>query len=207
MKKLKTSEVEKEKIAPLLMKNMGVGLKKKGNSVRFVFKNNQILDELSQLGFSLDILIVGGGSLPLPLLREHVDNQSALEAYWGSMAEKSRYMLSVAQDNFNHWYELKYAKCFAELQERGVPKPIQREVEARISFRHSGQLLKRRKKIRKLEQNYRILHNVCYMSVLTKGKMMQTLRNIIQGGNNRMPDIGVETPEHPEPSSIRATLG
>jgi hypothetical protein len=183
-----------EQITPTLLKSVGVVLQKDKDGIKFIFKDKKVLDDLAQLGFSIDILRVAGGEMPLPILAEHLDNQAALEAYWAARAEKARYEFMKTQDIFNYWYESKYARCFRELQERGVPKPIQKEVEARIS-REYGKVLKiKKEELRLAEYNFRILHNACFASMVTKGKMMQTLRNVIQGGNIKVPLI--ETEDH-----------
>lgn len=170
-----------ELLAPVLMKSVGISLKRDGNKVKFVFKDKKTIDDLAQLGFSIDILRVNGGEMPLPVLAEHIDNQSSLEAYWGARAEKARFELMSEHDSFQYWFDAKYAVCFNELQDMGVPKPIQKEVEARISRKFGKELKIRKEKVRVLEFNYRMLHNACFTSIATKGKMMQSLRNIIQG--------------------------
>lgn len=193
-----------EKISKNIMGSVGISTKKTKGGIKFVFKNKEIIGDLKQLGFSISILKVGGGEMPLPILREHVDNQAALEAYWGAMAETARYQFMVIQDEFNYWFEAKYALCFRELQDRGVPKPIQKEVEARISLKYKKLLLGKKNKLRLAEKNYRVLANACYTSIVTKGKMMQTLRNIIQGGGTRMPLVDVDITEPVSPNKIVA---
>jgi hypothetical protein len=195
-----------EVIAPALLKSVGVSLiKKDKGGIKFVFKDQKVLDDLAQIGFSIDILRVGGGEMPLPILAEHVDNQASLEAYWAARAEKARYELMNAEDNFQYWYESKYAKAFSDLQDRGVPKPIQKEVEARISMKHRNELSRRKAAVRTAEYNYRILHNACLASMVTKGKMLQTLRNIIQGGNTKFPLVEVEK-DTPNLNNLRASI-
>lgn len=180
-----------EKISHNLVRSVGIKIKKTMGGIKFVYRA-EIVSELNQLGFSIDILKVRGGEMPLPLLHKHVDEQAAQEAYWSAQAEKARYELSVAQDEFDYWFESKYARHFGELQDRGVPKPTEKEVNARISAKCQGSLRKKKAHIRKLETRYRLLHNACYASIVTKGKMLQTLRNIIQGGTVRAPSIEVE---------------
>lgn len=172
----------------MLLNSVGIRIRKTMSGIKFVYKQETI-DELKQLGFSIDILKVKGGSMPLPLLRRHVDEQATLEAYWSAQAEGLRYKLSVAQDNYNFWYEAKYARCFVQLQNRGIPKPTKAEVDARISLKFPKDIRKRKERVRKLEHLYRILHNACYVSVVTKGKMLQTLRNVIMGGTYKAPSI------------------
>lgn len=168
-------------LAPTLLNSVGITVAKTDTGIKFVYKNKQIISDLDQLGFSIEVLTLRGGETPLPVLAVHVEEQASLEAYWSAQAEQARYKYSVAEDSFNFWYESKYAKHFTQLQDRGVAKPIQKEVEGRIA-RLCGEELKRRKeKVRKLEYRYRMLSNACLASVATKGRMLQTLRNIIQG--------------------------
>lgn len=201
---MKSSERDlpkKEVVAKTQLNSLGIHLEKTKTGIRFVYENKQTLSDLEQLGFSIDILKVQGGEMPLPELAVHVDEQASLEAYWSGQAERARYELMEAQDSFNYWFENKYSKCFNDLQMNGVPKPIQKEVEARISFKYKDILLKKKSKLRKLEYRYRLLCNACHASIVTKGKMMQTLRNIIQGSGNSkmittdMPSIDVKKEE------------
>jgi hypothetical protein len=180
-------QVKKEVVAKSQLKSVGISLEKTKTGIKFVYENTQIINDLGHLGFSMDILKVQGGEMPLPELAVHVDEQASLEAYWSGLAEKSRYELMLIQDSFNYWYEAKYSRCFNQLQMHGVPKPIQKEVEARISFKYKDILIKKKKKLRDAEYRYRLLCNACHASLVTKGKMLQTLRNIIQGGNAKMP--------------------
>jgi hypothetical protein len=195
MAMLERDQVKKEIVAKSQMKSVGIEMEKTRTGIKFVYENKQIIADLEHLGFSLDILKVQGGEMPLPELAVHVDEQASLESYWSAIAEKSRYELMLEQDKFNWWFESKYSKCFNELQMNGVPKPIQKEVEARISFKYKDILNKKRKRLRDAEYKYRILCNACHASLVTKGKMLQTLRNIIQGGNSKMPITDVPTIE------------
>jgi hypothetical protein len=188
-------QVKKEVVAKSQLKSVGISLEKTKTGIKFIYENTQIINDLGHLGFSLDILKVQGGEMPLPDLAIHVDEQASLEAYWSGLAEKSRYELMLVQDSFNYWFESKYSRCFNELQMQGVPKPIQKEVEARISFKYKEILIKKKKKLRDVEYRYRLLCNACHASLVTKGKMMQTLRNIIQGGNTKMPITDMPTIE------------
>lgn len=174
-------------IAETLLNSVGISVKKTDSGIKFVYKNQQILTDLQQLGFSIEVLKIRGGETNLSDLAIHVEEQAALEAYWGGQAEAARYKMSVAEDAFDFWYESKYAICFAQLQDRGVNKPIQKEVEARIARKYSEELNRRKEKVRKLEYTYRMLSNACFSAIVTKGKMLQTLRNIIQGnGGSKM---------------------
>lgn len=192
-------------IAKGQMKSVGITIEKSKDGIKFVFSDKQVVDELRQLGFSLEMLQVHGGEMPLPILATHVDEQAALEAYWGAQAEKARYEFMIEQDSFNYWYEAKYSTCFHELQDRGVSKPIQKEVEARISKKYPKGLKIRKDALRKKEYRYRLLCNACYASIVTKGKMMQTLRNIIQGNTYKMPLMDVDIPDSGKPDVTSLT--
>lgn len=175
-------------ISAQLLNSVGIRIKKTMSGIKFVYRQ-EVVDELKQLGFSIDMLKVKGGEMPLPLLRQHVDEQAAQEAYWSSQAEIARYELSVEEDKYNFWYESKYSKCFGQLQERGVPKPTKQEVDARISLKYGTVMLKNKEHLRKIERRYRLLYNACFAAIVTKGKMLQTLRNIIQGGSIKIPAV------------------
>lgn len=172
-----------EVIAKTLLNSVGIKVEKTDMGIKFVYKNQKIIDDLEQLGFSIDALRMQGGETPLPLLGKHVDEQAALESYWSAQSEAARYQWSVAQDAYDFWFENKYASCFIELQDMGVPKPTQTEVNARISRKYPKTIMNKKLHVRKLEHNYRMLHNACLSAIVTKGKMLQTLRNIVQGSN------------------------
>lgn len=180
-----------QQIAPMLLKSMGVRIERTSTGMKFVYKE-EIVKDLDQLGFSIKILKLGG-ELPLSALQEHLDEQASLEAYWSSQAEEARYKMSVAQDNFNFWYECKYAEQFNYLQSDGVPKPIEKEVRARIAKQYPNGLRKKTERLRRLEKKYRMFSNCCLASIVTKGKMLQSLRNVIQGSQiQRAPSIEIE---------------
>jgi hypothetical protein len=187
----KDRNVPIEYISKQLLHSMGVRVKKTMSGIKFVYRK-EIVDELQQLGFSIDLLKVKGGELPLPVLREHVDEQASQEAYWFAQAEKARYEFSVGEDDYNFWYNGIYGKMFTKLQEDGVSKPTEKEVNAAIADNYPKNLKKRKEHLRVLERRYRMLFNCCCASIVTKGKMMQTLRNIIQGGNIKMASVDTE---------------
>jgi len=183
MKKTKINLPEKEKVAKRQLKSMKVKVwEDKGN---FVFEfRPEIISEIRQLGFILEVLEVGGGELPLPALADHIDKQAALEAYWSAAAERARYKLQLQQDKWDRWYNKAYMWAFDELKlVDGVPKPTAREIEAKIYKTFSKKYDKKKEKLREFEYNYRLLCNVCHASIVTKGKMLQSLRNILQGSN------------------------
>ena len=166
------------------------GIKVKG--MKFVYKNKKVIDDLKQIGFNIQMLKVEGGELPLPQLSIHVDEQASLEAYWATQAETMRYKMGLAEDEFKYWYETKYYQCYKFIHEHYDKKPTQREVEARIMNKFGEEFKVKKDKIRELEYKYRMLNNACYASIVTKGKMMQTLRNVIQGNTFKGNLIGVE---------------
>jgi hypothetical protein len=167
-------------IAKTLLNSKGVEVKTEKNGIKFVFHDNYVIDELKQLGFALDILKVQGGEMPLPVLAIHIDEQASLEAYWSGLAEKARYEFSVVNDNFDYWYQGKYALISDSIFKEEGKKPTQKEIECKIVKKYRKILDKKRSIVRKAEHNYRILSNVCFASVVTKGKMLQSLRNILQ---------------------------
>lgn len=181
-----------EIISNTLLNSVGVKVLKTMSGIKFQYKK-EILSDLEQLGFSIDILKVKGGEMPLPLLHKHVDEQAALEAYWSAQSEKARYRLKLSEDLLVFFEEKIYYKCFNKLVANGIPKPTANEVKARMASMYGKKLNERRKKVMKLEHQYRMLFNCCYTSIATKGRMLQSLRNIIQGGMIRMPSVETES--------------
>lgn len=179
-------------------------MKEEGSHTKFIY-NQTTIDDLKQLGFSIEILRVNGGEMPLPELSIHVDEQASLEAYWNAQAEKARYKLKLAEDKYKYWYETKYNQCFSELVDMGVPKPIQKEVESRIAEQYSKVLRQKQEKLRKVEYRYRMLMNCCVASIVTKGRMMQSLRNIVQGNTYKMGTLDPEVMSENNSLSIPVT--
>lgn len=195
-----------EFIAKKLLNSMGVRVKKTMSGIKFIYRE-EIIKELDQLGFSLNLLKVRGGEMPLPVLHKHVDEQAAQEAYWSSQAEKARYEYSVGEDDYNFWYSKIFGEIFHKLQEDGIQKPTEKEVNAEIAKKYPKNLKKRKEHLRVLERRYRMLFNCCYASIVTKGKMMQTLRNIIQGGQIKMASVEIETIGSSDLSNIKVQGG
>jgi len=54
-------------------------------------------------------------------------------------------------------------------------------VACRIAFKHGKEMSKKKKEINELEFQYRMANNVIRSSLITKGTLLPTLRNIIQG--------------------------
>lgn len=205
--KIEETEVISEIIAPVLLNSVGIHVKETHNGLKFVYSDKGIVDELGQLGFSIDVLKMQGGETTLPILADHLDEQSALEAYWSALAEKARYELKVCEDEFEMWYSVLYSQSFSALQDRGVPKPTQKEVEARISRKKPNELRSKKNKLRIFERRYRILKNACWASIVTKGKMLQSLRNVIQGDNKyglRIPNIDNEVGDDLDITNIKS---
>lgn len=185
-----------------ILRTVGIEIKKNNEGgMKFVFNDTKVIDDLKQIGFSLDVLRFQEGDLSLPELEQHLEVQAALEAYWSAKAEKQRFIFSCVEDEYNIWYEKVYAQRFDYLQnKKGIGKPTQKEVDAAISKKYPSTMAKKLKKKREAEYNYRILNNAIYTSIVTKGKMLQSLRNTIQGqsggfgqGLNSRDTIGVET--------------
>ena len=175
---------KKELIADTQLNAMGIKTWKRNKEFVFEFRP-EIINEIRQLGFIIEALEVGGGSLPLPALADHIDKQAALEAYWSAAAEKARFEFQLAEDEWNRWYNKRYLWAFNYLKEmEGIPKPTAKEVDAKIFEQYKNKYEEKQKKLRKREYNYRLLCNVCHASIVTKGKMMQSLRNILQDGES-----------------------
>ena len=162
---------------------MGIKVWKRKGEFTFEFRP-EIIKEAKQLGFVIDVLEVGGGNLPLPALADHLDKQAALEHYWSSAAEVARFEWEESKAKWYTWYMERYNWAFNHLKDfEGITKPTKQEVEAQVYVKYKKIWNKRQEKLRKAERNYRILSNACHASIITKGEMMRSLRNIIQGSD------------------------
>ena len=85
-------------VAGKQLESMGVKTWKRKGEFIFEFRP-EVITELKQLGFVIEVLEVGGGELPLPVLADHMDKHAALEAYWGALSEEARYRLQLGEDN------------------------------------------------------------------------------------------------------------
>lgn len=170
-------------IAKALLKHEGVDIKFKEGSYVFVIPAKIADDIKKSYGFSFDMLSVGG-ELPLSELATHVDEQAALEARVSLCCEVAHYALQAAQNEFEMWYNSLYYKCrkFLNNEHKGV---TEKYVEGYIITKYGDKYRARKKALTDLEMQYRLLNNVFRSAVITKGELLPTLRNIIQGSGNK----------------------
>ena len=192
----KNKEIPKAKISEKLMRNMGISKKSKMGQITFVVPSNLAEKLKEQFNFSFDMLNIGG-DLPLPELAVHLDEQSTMEGYIGTLVENARYELQLAEDEYDVWYHDKFYKVKEKLKDEytGKTNITDKYVESVLKSKYKNSYMKRKKKIAKLQYTYRLLNNAIFASIITKGKMMQSLRNVLQGGNQF--GLGFETENTP----------
>ena len=130
--------------------------------------------------FSVEQLSVGG-NISLPDLAVHLDEQSSLEFHVSGLSEYCRHALRNAEDEYEIWYNKTYFKCREYLKNKGEKAPSEKVVVCRLISKYSKNYRKRKQELNRAELEYRLLNHVIRASVVTKGVMLPTLRNIIQG--------------------------
>lgn len=169
------------------------------DKARFNLKANRVVAEIGENGslvfvvpksleerlkkeynFSVEMLSVGG-DIPLADLAVHLDEQSSMEAHAGMIAEFLRYQLKQKQDEYELWYEKVFYKTKKLMQSAGDKNITDKGVSSKISALHGKEIARYRKKINGLELQYRLANNVIRASLITKGTLLPTLRNIVQG--------------------------
>lgn len=133
-----------------------------------------------EYNFSVEMLNVGG-NIALADLAVHVDEQPSLEAHAGMIAEWIRYKLKQGQDEYELWYEKIFYRVKTHMVQSGEKNVTDKGVGCRIAAKHGKEMAKRKEEINKLEFQYRMANNVIRSSLITKGTLLPTLRNIIQG--------------------------
>jgi hypothetical protein len=167
----------------LLLKSERIKLKNSDGDYVFVIPEKIYNDVIDQCKFSLDQLMVGG-DIPLPDLAKHIDEQSAWEARIGFMAETVRYQWECAKDEFENWWEkTSYEVREVYIEEVGKP-PTEKTISNCIHSQHGDEYLALSSKCKKLEYKYRLFNHVIRAAIVTKGTLLPTLRNIIQGNNS-----------------------
>lgn len=133
-----------------------------------------------EYNFSVEMLNVGG-NIALADLAVHLDEQPSLEAHAGMIAEWIRYQLKQKQDEFDLWYEKIFYKVKTHMVSSGEKSVTDKGVTCRIAAKYGEEMSKQKKEINELEFQYRMANNVIRSSLITKGTLLPTLRNIIQG--------------------------
>lgn len=166
-----------------LIKKSGIKVKKESNG-RFKFDiPEKVQDDIKRhYNFNVDMLSVGG-ELSSADLAVHLDEQATIECHVSTLAEYSRYELKEAQDEYEVWYERMFYKVKQNLIKREVKNLTDKTVVSRLSARYGDEMLKRKRNINELEFKHRLLANVIRSSVVTKGMMLPSLKNIIHGSH------------------------
>ena len=177
--------MERRDLSEQLMKSVGIFTKISDG--KFVIKvPANIWDKAEkEFSFSFDMLEVGG-DLSLPELAKHLDEQSANEARFGSLAEMIRYQKGLIDLDFDIWYSSKFYIA------KGKDKASDKSAHAYILKRWPKEYRKRKQAVIDMEFKYRLVNNAIFSSIMTKGKMLQSLRNVIQGNNFQSTSIGAE---------------
>jgi len=131
-------------------------------------------------GFSAKHLSVGG-NLSLPDLAIHCDEQAGVEFHVSGLAEYYRLLLKQEEDSFDIWYTQTFYKCRTYLVNKGDKGVTEKSITGRLMIKYGKEYRERRDRLNTMEFEYRLLNNVVRSSVITKGTMLPTLRNIIQG--------------------------
>jgi len=162
-----------------LMKAVGIITKKKANGFTISIPANIWDQAEKEFNFSFNMLKVGG-DLSLAELAEHMDMQSANEATFGSLAEIVRYQKELMDIDFETWYSSKFYLAKNKLP---TGKNTDKAVHAYILKKWPEEYKDKKRVLCDLEFKYRLLNNAIFSAVVTKGKMLQSLRNILQGNN------------------------
>jgi len=171
---------DKAVIARSLLKSEGVKYVNNNGNYTFVIPAG-VADSIEKAyGFSFDQLSVGG-EIPLAELAVHVDEQAGLEARISLVCELAHHTLQLEKNAFELWYDRLYYKCKKSLLRDNSKSVTESYVSGYISTKYGSELEERKKKIADLEFQYRLLNNVFRSAAITKGELLPTLRNIVQG--------------------------
>jgi hypothetical protein len=174
---------DKQIIARSLLKHAGVKVSRERDRYVFVIPADKAEQIKKEFGFSFEQLRVGG-DIPLPELAVHVDEQAALEASVSLVCEIARHKLEELKNRYQLWQEELYYTCKCHLQDN-VAKPresvTENTVRGYMAKKYKEKIREWQKQISDLEFQYRLLNNVFRAAVITKGALLPTLRNIVQG--------------------------
>lgn len=180
----------KVKTAKNLLRSKGVKYKADGNSYIFYVPEHLADMIYEQFNFSFDMLRVSK-ELPLVELAQHMNDQAGMEAYASHLAEVQRYQLSVLETAYDIWYNQKYQIAMEKLKRSGM-STTEKSIKAHIIYKYEKVYKRKKAAINEAEFKYRLLCNVVHAAIVTKGKMLQSLRNIIQGDGIGIGGIEVE---------------
>lgn len=130
--------------------------------------------------FSTDKLNVGG-DIPLADLAIHCDEQASTEFHIGTLAEFTRFQHKQKLDEYEAWYQSKFHKTKTYMISAGEKSITDKSVESRVRSKYAKKIKRFTTDINTLEMQFRLLNNVIKASIITKGMLLGTIRNIIQG--------------------------
>lgn len=169
------------------LRSMGIKVKRnEAGTYSFVIPKS-VEEKLRKVyEFSIEELSVGG-DIPLGELARHVDEQPASEARAGLVAEVLRHELNKVTLEYEAWYNKIFWECKSKLD----GKPSDKSVNAYLIRRYSKKWKMWQKRLADAEFAYRLMNNAIRAAWVTKGRLLQTLRVIIQGDSSF--SIGVES--------------
>ena len=178
-----TNDGDKGVIARSNLKNMGidVSLDRNTGSLVFIIPKQIEEDIKKHYRFNVDMLRVGG-DIPLPDLAVHADEQSSIEFHIGTVTEFVKHQLEQKRAEYDLWYEQVYFKsrCYL-VKKEGLKGITEKYISSYIADRYHKKIMVKKRKIMELEMQYRMLNNVIRASIVTKGTLLGTIRNILQG--------------------------
>lgn len=178
----------------LLLKSERVKIRKQDGDYIFTIPEKIYNDVIDQCNFSLDQLKVGG-DIPLPDLAHHIDEQAAWEARIGFMCETVRYQWECAKEELDNWLEKIAYIVRKKLIEDLGKSPTEKAVTNYIHSEYEETYLVFTAKCKRLEYKYRLFNHVIRAAIVTKGTLLPTLRNIIQGNTGE--GIGFKSDSKP----------
>ena len=166
-------------IANVQLRSLGIRIANdpKG-SLKFVVPKALEANLKRVYNFSIEELNVGVDQ-PLSELARHVDQQSAMEARTGIVAEFLRHYLNQLKLKYDVWYNNVFYKSRQLLGAKGSDKVVNAYVLKKYSKRYT----KYNSAINEAEFAYRLVNSGIRAAWITKGRLLQTLRVIVQGSN------------------------
>lgn len=116
-----------------------------------------------------------GGDIPPEELARHLDRQSSEESRASVIAEHLRHEWMLLQVEYSVWYEQK----FVEIKTNSTDRPSDKAVHARIVSRFPKAYSKWQRRLISAESSYRLVNNAMRAPLITKGRLLQSLRAIV----------------------------
>lgn len=156
-----------------LLNTMGVFVSRKGGKMVLHIPLHLEKQAKKLYEFSFEMLSMGG-DLSLSELAQHLDEQATMEARFGYLAELALYYYESLELECEEWYSTKHGRVKDSLD-----KPTTKDIECAV-MKNYKQYGKYKKMILEAKMKYRILSHAIHAAVVTRGKMLQSLRNVLQ---------------------------